>query len=229
MNVRSAVAKLNKKHMLLVFPANNSKEIASLWSEFFPKSKMVWEWDENGDTRVSDLWHLREKLSKSGQLVYGKWFRGRATLMSRELFPALLKSLNPDLPLIKGINFNAREILDLLEEDSPLSTKQLRRMADLQGKENEPRYSRALKELWLRNLIVGFGEIDEGAFPSLAMGATKLLFEDLWLEALDLSAEEAHATVVRLLGEESPFFKFYEKQKVALERKSDSSDLEAEL
>lgn len=225
MNVRSAVSKLNKKHMLLVFPANNSKEIPSLWSEFYPKSKMVWEWDENGDSRVSDLWHLREKLSKSGQLVYGKWFRGRATLMSRELFPALLRSLNPDLPNVSGLSFIAREILDLLEEDSPLSTKQLRRATDLQGKENEAQYSRALKELWNRNLIVGFGEIDEGAFPSLAMGATKLLFEDLWVEALDLSAKEAHATVERLLGEQSPFTKFFEKQKVTIERNS-KKDLE---
>ncbi len=211
--------------MLLVFPANNSKEIPSLWSEFYPKSKMVWEWDENGDSRVSDLWHLREKLSKSGQLVYGKWFRGRATLMSRELFPALLRSLNPDLPNVSGLSFIAREILDLLEEDSPLSTKQLRRATDLQGKENEAQYSRALKELWNRNLIVGFGEIDEGAFPSLAMGATKLLFEDLWVEALDLSAKEAHATVERLLGEQSPFTKFFEKQKVTIERNS-KKDLE---
>lgn len=204
--------------MLLVFPANNSKDIPSLWSEFYPKSKMVWEWDENGDSRVSDLWHLREKLSKSGQLVYGKWFRGRATLISRELFPALLRGLNPELSTITGLSFNAREILDLLEEDSPLSTKKLRKLTDLQGKENEPRYARALKELWNRNLIVGFGEIDEGAFPSLAMGATKLLFEDLWAEALDLSAEDAHATVVRLLGEQSPFLKFYEKQRVVLEK-----------
>lgn len=211
--------------MLLVFPANNSKEIPSLWSEFYPKSKMVWEWDENGDSRVSDLWHLREKLSKSGQLVYGKWFRGRATLMSRELFPALLRSLNPDLPNVPGLSFIAREILDLLEEDSPLSTKQLRKATDLQGKENEAQYSRALKELWNRNLIVGFGEIDEGAFPSLAMGATKLLFEDLWIEALDLSAKEAHATVQRLLGEQSPFTKFFEKQKVTIERNS-KKDLE---
>ena len=227
MNVRSAVAKLNKKHMLLVFPVNNSKDIPSLWSEFFPKSKMVWEWDENGDSRVADLWHLREKLSKSGQLVYAKWFRGRATLISREVFPALLRSLNPNLPEAQGLSFNAREILDLLEEDSPLSTKQLRKLADLQGKENEPRYTRALKELWNRNLIVGFGEVDEGAFPSLAIGATKLLFEDLWSEALDLSVKQAHATVETLLGEQSPFYKFYEKQRVALDRHTErNSEIE---
>jgi hypothetical protein len=221
MNVRSAVTKVNKRHMLLVFPVNNSKAIPSLWNEFFPKSKMLWEWDEGGDNRVSDLWHLREKISKSGLIVYGKWFRGRATLTSRELFPSLLKSLNPKLPQVEGLSFNAREILDLLEEDSPLSTKQLRRFTDLQGKENEPRYTRALKELWSRNLIVGFGEIDEGAFPSLAMGATKLIFEDLWNEALDLPVEEAHENVERLLGIDSPFYKFYLKQRAGFDRKEE--------
>lgn len=218
MNVRSAVSKLNKRHMLLVFPANNNSAIPSLWSEFFPKSKMVWEWDENGDSRVSDLWHLREKLSKSGQLVYGKWFRGRATLMSRELFPSLVRALNPDLPRAVGLSFTAREILEFLEEDSPLSTKQLRRLSELQGKENESRYARALKELWSRNLIVGFGEIDEGAFPSLAMGATQLIFEDLWQEALDLSLTEANKNVEHLLGEDSPFYKFFLKQRASLDR-----------
>ena len=70
---------------------------------------MVWEWDEDGDGRVSDLWHLREKLSKSGQLIYGKWFRGRATLMSREIFPALLKSLNPNLPTPADLSLMLRD------------------------------------------------------------------------------------------------------------------------
>lgn len=62
---------------------------------------MRWEWDESGSQAVSDLWHLREKLSTSGQVVYSKWFRGRATLISRSLFPALLRSLNPELPVSK--------------------------------------------------------------------------------------------------------------------------------
>ncbi|RYZ64870.1 MAG: hypothetical protein EOP05_21400 [Proteobacteria bacterium] len=131
MNVSSAVKHINKKSMLLVFPQENKKEPASLWYEFFPRTKMRWEWDENGDGRVGDLWFLREKLSLSRKVIYAKWFRGRATLISFKLFPAMLKAANPDLPNAPGLSFAAREILDLLEEDSPLSTKQIKRMSGL--------------------------------------------------------------------------------------------------
>lgn len=209
MNLRSAVTRVNRRGMLLVFPLNNRKEPPSLWSEFFPRTKMRWEWDETGHSAVFDLWHLREKLSSSGKVVYSKWFRGRATLIARSLFPALLRSMNEGLTNVQGLSFTAREILDLLEEDSPLSTKQLKRMADLQGRGNESRYQRALRELWSRLLIVGYGEVDEGAFPSLAIGASRLMFEDLWLEALALTPEAADEQVRAELPVDSPFLKFY--------------------
>ena len=167
MDLRSALSKVNKRGMLLVYPINNKKEPASLWSELYPKSEMRWEWDAGGDDRVSLLWHMRERLSTSDRVIYAKWFRGRATLISFELFASMLKLLAGGEALL---SFQARDILDLLREDSPLSTKALKKMTDLQGRENEKVYVRALKELWMRGLIVGYGEVDEGAFPSLAMG-----------------------------------------------------------
>jgi hypothetical protein len=209
MNLRSAVKHVNNNHALLIFPINNKKEPRSLWSEFFPRTKMRWEWDESGSEKVSGLWHLREELSRSGQVVYTKWYRSRATALSRKLFPALLKSLNTGLPEVSGLSFTAREILDILEEDSPVSTKRLKALSGLQGRENESRYNRALKELWSRCLIVGFGEIDEGAFPSLAIGATRLIFEDLWQEAVSLDLDEALVRVKTLLEDDSPFLKFH--------------------
>ena len=42
---------------------------------------------------------------------------------------------------------------------------------------------------------MGYGEIDDGAFPSLAMGATRILFEDLWDEAQSRNPAEATAHV----------------------------------
>ncbi|MDB5037548.1 MAG: hypothetical protein JWQ35_1076 [Bacteriovoracaceae bacterium] len=106
MNFRSAVSAVNKAGSLLVFPIKNQREPASLWSEFFPKSVMRWEWDQDGDSRVADLWHFREKLSSSGKVVYSKWFRGRATLFSRELLPSFLQILNPE---IEGQRFTSFE------------------------------------------------------------------------------------------------------------------------
>jgi hypothetical protein len=195
--------------MLLVFPHENRREPPSLWHEFFPRSEMRWEWDSGGDNRVAELWHLRERLSQSGKVVYGKWYRGKATLISLKLFTALIRAANPDLPEVRGLTREAREILDLLEEDSPLSTKQLKRLSGLTGRAAETLYQRSLKELWSRGLIVAYGEVEEGAFPSLAIGATKVLFEDLWRSAAEMSREEAEAFIAKALPAGSAFEKFY--------------------
>jgi hypothetical protein len=45
--------------------------------------------------------------------------------------------------------------------------------------------------LFFRLLIVGLGEVEDGAFPSLAVGATTLLYDDLWADALNLNEGEA--------------------------------------
>lgn len=192
-----------------MFPQENRKEPASLWYSFFPRTRMRWEWDETGDNRVGELWLLREQLSLSRKVVYSKWFRGRATLIANDLFPALLRLANPDFPEARGLSFVAKEILDLLEEDSPLSTKQLKKMSGLQGRASETQYTRALKELWDRCLIVAFGEVDEGAFPSLAIGSTKVIFEFLWNEAGEMSKDEATKILEKRLPEGTSFRKYW--------------------
>jgi hypothetical protein len=50
-----------------------------------------------------------------------------------------------------------------------------------------------MKFLWTRLLIVGVGEVDDGAFPSLAVGATELVFEDLWLSRKNVSGSSRGA------------------------------------
>jgi hypothetical protein len=75
----SAIKKINKAHALLVFPIKGKANVPSLWSEFFPDDEMTWEWSEDGDNRVADLWHLRTELAVSNEVVYSKWFKNRAT------------------------------------------------------------------------------------------------------------------------------------------------------
>ncbi|MES2966094.1 MAG: hypothetical protein V4760_19595 [Bdellovibrionota bacterium] len=204
-----AVKHIEKKGILLVFPQENKRDPASLWYELHPRTKMRWEWDADGDQKVSDLWHLRERLSLSNKVVYSKWFRGRATLMSFDVFCAILRLQNPDLPDARGLTLTSREVLDLLEEDSPLSTKQLKKATGLQGREAEAAYQRALKELWERLLIVAYGEVDEGAFPSLAVGATRTIFEPLWDRAAAMTDEEAREILAEKLVAGSAFEKFW--------------------
>lgn len=212
MKTRSAISAIEKAGALLVFPMENRKEPASLWSHFHPRKEMSWEWDDAGNAEVHKLWHLRSALSTTRKVIYTKWFRDRATCISRPLFAPLLRSLNPDGDRRESLSPDARKLLEVLEGESPLSTKELKRMSGLKGSD----YEKAMKPLWSRLLIVAFGEVDDGAFPSLAIGATRVLFEELWAEAFDLSDTEAQGRIGRILPPENLFFRHYLKTREKL-------------
>lgn len=201
-----AISQIEQAGILLVFPIKDRKEPPSLWSKFWPRSEMKWEWDENGDHRVADLWHLREELSRSGKVVYTKWYQGRATFFSKKVFVLTLAALRTTT-IENELSDSAKNILRILKMDSPLATKDLKALSDLKGKIFESEYQKALKELWSRLLIVGFGEVNEGGFPSLAVGATQALFEDLWHQSFDYSAEKAKEALKKLIPENSLFLK----------------------
>lgn len=208
---QNAIRAIDQHGLLLVFPILNAKDPHSLWFEFHPRTKMRWEWDENGDDKVGQLWGLMKRLSENRKVVYTKWYQGRATFFSRALFVAMLAMQRKQQDHRSQLSRAAQNLLEILESDSPLSTKQLKKAADLQGKDNEGTYNRALKELFTTLWIVAFGEVDDGAFPSLAVGATRLIFEDLWREAELLSNDEAQATVDRLIHAGSKARRYFEK------------------
>ena len=173
----NAVEKLG---IVLVYPIANEREPPSLWYELHPRTKMRWDWDAGADDRVVELWHLRNEMAASGDVAYGKWFRGRATFFSLDVFHAMLGAICDAGDPFAGLPRESREILDLLRERSPMSTKELRAEAGLQGKAFEGIFTHAMKTLWSRLLVVGVGEVEDGAFPSLAVSATEMAFEDIW-------------------------------------------------
>ena len=207
----TAIERIRQRGALLVYPINNRPEPRALWHEFFPNSEMVWDWNEDGDTRVAALWQLMKQLSDSREVVYSKWYRGRATFFSPELFSAMLRVRAGSRDSRRSLSDASRTILEILENNSPLSTRELKRFAELQGKENEPIYTRVMKELFTSLLIVGFGEIDDGAFPSALVGATELLFGELCREAEKLAVGEARKTVNRFMPAGTHFRRFFEE------------------
>jgi len=204
-----AISAIEKNGILLVFPIKDKNQYNSIWKELYPKSKMKWEWDENGDDRVAKLWHLREELSRSKEVVYSKWLTGRATFFSKELFKALYRLSREWQP--QAWTRESGHIFEALKMDSPQSTKQLKEATDLQGKFFERTYEKALKPLWQHFDIVGFGEIQDSSFPSLAIGATESIFEDLILEAKALSLGEAQSTLEKYIPEDDVIRKFWDK------------------
>jgi len=202
---KRAVGIIERLGIALVYPIDNRPEPPSLWSALHPRTKMRWSWDADADDRVVDLWHLRERLARSHDVAYAKWFRGRATFFSLPIFHAMLGRLSEAGDVFAGLPREAHEILELLRERSPISTKQIRSLADLRGKDNEALFQHAMKALWSRLLIVGTGEVEDGAFPSLAVGATELLFEDAWNERR--SVPKAASKELTAILERTPAFK----------------------
>lgn len=175
-----AVSIVDRLGICLVYPIDNAREPPSLWSELYPRSKMEWSWNADADPRVAEVWQLREELARSSEVAYAKWFRGRATFFSLPVFHALLGRLAAAGDVFAGLPHESVELLERLRELSPRSTKELRAEAGLRGKPFESLFMHAMKALWTRLLIVGTGEVPDGAFPSLAVAATEMMFEDVW-------------------------------------------------
>jgi len=168
---------------------------------------MRWEWDESGDDRVARLWHLRQELSSSSLVVYTKWFRNRATFFSKEAFVCALSALKSPFLGARALSPAAQSIDTLLRESSPLSVKEIKSQTGLRGRLLESTYEKAMKELWARLWIVGYGEVDDGAFPSLAVGSSPLLFEDLWETAGRRDPAESIEWLKCKTGADSLFFR----------------------
>jgi len=205
---QKALAAINEQHVQLVYPIKNAREPRSLWHSLHPRSAMRWDWSEDADQRVVDLWHLKDDLCLGREVVYAKWFRGRATFFSRAIFVPILALLGPTRAEALRRDANASRLYDELLENSPQTPRRLRQAADLSGSDSRSEYERGVKLLWEQLVIVGTGEVDEGQFPALAMGATRHIHEDLWEEAHGMEPRDAQERLRRLLPAASPFSRF---------------------
>ncbi len=133
------------------------------------------------------LWHLREELSRSGRVVYAKWYKGRATFLSQTVAGAVMARMDRAVPSPTGA---PRRVLQLLEENSPISSKILKKRLNREHGLTSIEVDKAFGALWPSLKIVGYGEVEDGAFPSLAIGATSVLFENVYREALRLGDDE---------------------------------------
>jgi len=216
LEAKKALDFIDRHKVVLTFPDNNRVDPPNLWKCFHPRKAMKWEWDSGADHLVSDLWIFREELSRSGKTVYAKWFQGKATFVDLDFLPVLLAALGVRQavevrPEKMGLSPLGRTLFEALVERSPLSTKELKKETGLRGRDLESEYSRGLKELWSRLWIVGWGEKDDGAFPSLQMAATKHLFEKQWRRALELDALDAASEICDRFANSPRMLNFFQR------------------
>jgi len=172
---------------------------------------MRWVWDPSADNRVVQLWDLRERLSRTKKVVYIKWFQNRATFFSLEVFAAMLSVFHRGDPSQPQLSENVSTLLDVLVDNSPQTTKALKRGMKAEFGWSVKEYDHAMKELWHRGLIAGCGEVDDGAFPSLNVGATELLFEEIWEKSHTKNLESHLIVIEKFLPDGSPWQKYFKR------------------
>ena len=211
MSYARAVKAINKHHILLVYPIKNAPEPQSLWSVLHPGVEMHWDWSEHADRRIEKMWHLKDELCERCDVVYAKWFRGRATFFSKQIFPAFLRVLGTTQFEEVLSSRDGDAIYQQLLDNSPQTPSMLKEAVEMESKHNRARFDKAMNVLWKKLYIVGTGEVDEGQFPALAAGATRHIFEDLWNEAEEMSLTTAQEVISGCLPPESLFLKFLQR------------------
>lgn len=210
--IEKSIEKINQKKLLLVFPITNKQDPPSLWFQLFPRVPMDWNWSEDGDNRVVQMWQLMKTLSDCRRVIYSKWYQNRATFFSNDFFTHMLAYQKHTLHSHIEWTSTEKLLLEILRNNSPMSTKELKAESGLKGKLFEAEYTRSLKKLFLHQYIVAYGEVEDGAFPSLAIGATETLYEEEWLAADAISLKDCELEMRRVAKSSAAFQNYFKKQ-----------------
>jgi hypothetical protein len=164
---RQALAFVNSVGFCLASRANGL-ELPNLWEAIAGAR-------QNGDDGsgrkyyLSYAWDLHNILPNHQSVYYGKIFRRRPTIVSREYFPyfyALSQRAGTkqeySAEYAQGrLSLRAKQIMDILTRRSPMSTKELRMVLAGRGRKNVNGIERALDELQRKMFIcrlVGDGQ-----------------------------------------------------------------------
>jgi winged helix DNA-binding protein len=130
-----------------------------------PHEKMIW------DKFSAMVWNLKDELPRCRRAFYGKYFRGRGTLISLRLLPHFLamreSAATPgdhERFYSEGrITEDARIIWKALAEHGPLATLELRHACKMESKAGNKRFKRAILDLQRLLIAVHSGAEQETA------------------------------------------------------------------
>ncbi len=166
-NARQALAFVNSVGFCLASRANGL-ELPNLW-------EAIAGVQPNGDTPsprkyyLSYAWDLHSILPNHNSVYYGRIFRRRPTIVSREYFPyfyVLSQRVGTKDEYLSEfhqgkLSLRAKQIMDILTRHAPLTTKELRESLSGGGKRTVSGVERALEELQRKMFVcrlVGNGQ-----------------------------------------------------------------------
>ena len=159
-----------------VFP-DNRMPLPSLWGAVCGNPRREMDEDDWGWTKaVERTWGLKNDLGAERSAFFGRYFRGKGSLISLGMLPALHAARRSDDPLSP----DAKRAFERLSNVGAMSTLRLRESLGLHGSKGHARFDKITVELYRRLLIATVGTDDtETRWPSGVIDTFKRAFPDV--------------------------------------------------
>lgn len=202
-SITQAAHHIDRVGFCLLFPVKGLR-LPSLWAAVKGKAphrfNLVAAWDSDAER----LWAWKDEFPRRRRAYYGKYFRGRGSLISLAFLPCFYKLAGnygaPDeferLYREGKITADARAVCGELFKHGPLAALELRHGLGWGTKRGNRRFKRALEELQRRLLIVRWGtKAETAAWESAVYQLTPRAFPAVVKKAVRLDPEEAHRRI----------------------------------
>ncbi len=154
-----------------VFPDGKMK-LPSLWGAVKGDPWREWSEEDHGWTKaVATTWELKDELGAKRKALFGRYVRGKGTLIALDVAEALHSLLAHD----DGLSPLARETYERLGRVGRMSTLRLRESLRLEGSKGNQRFSKTMVELYRRFLICNAGvDGSESRWPAAVIERVNL-------------------------------------------------------
>jgi hypothetical protein len=188
--VKQAAAWVDRVGLALVFPKDDVV-LPSLWQAAGGEDEFA-KRDENGKfiewtPTMEYVWTTKDELPARGLCAAGKHLRGRASLVSFDLLPALVALAPREAP--EGLE---GEIVSVLESHGPLSTREL---PDLVADHERRRVRAALDRLQKQFVLTNAGLEETDGWPAIVVDLVARRYADRLVELP--SPDDARAAIAR--------------------------------
>jgi hypothetical protein len=188
--VKDAGAWVDRVGIALVFPRDDVV-LPSLWHAAGGEGEFA-ERDGDGNfvrwtPPMAFVWEAKDELAARGLVCAGKHVRGRASLVSLDVLPALVALAPSDPPA----ELEA-EVTAILRDDGPLSTREL---PDLLPHRERKRVRAAIDRLQRGMVVTNAGLEDTDGWPAIVVDLVERRFAERLRELPDPAG--ARATIAR--------------------------------
>lgn len=163
-SVEQAERFINTVGFCFAFKASRS-ELPCLWHAAAGERTPDYPLHVQNDPYISLVWIAKDQLAAEKKVYYGKALKKRPTFISLEYFPYFYKVINHQRGdhyltdyLRGGLSRDARRILDVLNEQSPQITADLKAAAAMANPDKRLAFDSAMAELQSRFYVVKIGE-----------------------------------------------------------------------